>query len=503
MMLRQFSLQRIFGFFFIDWICTMGALFMASYLRAEMGRLPEPLVSLMNALNIQTYGFWRDAVPGEILPLQVFLLVAVLWPFYLIVFSVYDGRRNPTPTSEILNVFLAIGVATLSLAGLLYFTYRETPRVLVLIFFFLDVILLVGGRMVWNLTRRVRNPPLRAQRRSVMIIGAGPVGQNVVQQLRKYALADIELVGFLDDDPAKQGISIEGMTVLGPLEFAADLPDKISIHDAIVALPLDAHDRMVEICKVLQRFNIHVHVIPDLFALSFPGATLDGFGGIPVIDLGKPGLQVWQRTLKRAFDTVAVTIGLLLLSPILLLIAILIKLDSKGPVFYRQIRIGELGRQFSMFKFRSMRVDADPAQHKAYVTRLIEENLTPEQVSGEKNGSLKMEDDPRITRVGKFIRKASLDELPQLINVLRGEMSLVGPRPPLLYEVALYQDWHKRRFEVPPGITGLWQVKGRNRVSFDEMVRMDLEYIEHQSLWLDIKLLMQTPAAVLSARGAG
>lgn len=502
-MLRQFSLQRILGFFTIDWLGTLSMLFAASYLRAEMGHLPEPLVSLMNTLHIQTYGFWRDAVPGEILPAQVFLLVAVLWPFYLIVFSVYDGRRNPHPSSEVLNVFLAVCVATLSLAGLLYFTYRETPRVLVLIFFVLDVSLLIGVRLTWHFARLVSARPPRLQRRAVLVIGAGPVGQNAVQQLRKYALADIELVGFLDDDPAKQGLSFEDVFVLGQLDFVKDLAAKTVIHDAIVALPLDAHDRMVEACKLLQSLNIHVHVIPDLFALSFPGATLDGFGGIPVVDLGKPGLQVWQRALKRAFDVVAVTTALILLMPLFLFISILIWLDSKGPIIYRQIRIGEFGRQFTMFKFRSMYMDSDTSRHQVHVARLIQENLTPEQITGDKDGSLKMDDDPRITRFGKIIRKTSLDELPQLLNVLRGEMSLVGPRPPLLYEVALYQDWHKRRFEVPPGITGLWQVKGRNRVSFDEMVRMDLEYIEHQSLWLDIKLLVQTPAAVLNARGAG
>jgi lipopolysaccharide/colanic/teichoic acid biosynthesis glycosyltransferase len=164
--------------------------------------------------------------------------------------------------------------------------------------------------------------------------------------------------------------------------------------------------------------------------------------------------------------------------------------------------VGENGRQFLMFKFRSMRADTDPKIHQDYVTRLIKDNISLEDLGGD-SVSLKMENDPRITRIGKFVRKSSIDELPQLINVLRGERSLVGPRPPLLYEVDLYQDWHKRRFEVPPGITGIWQVSGRNRVSFDEMVRMDLEYIEKQSLWLDIKLLLKTPRAVIGAQGAG
>jgi exopolysaccharide biosynthesis polyprenyl glycosylphosphotransferase len=243
--------------------------------------------------------------------------------------------------------------------------------------------------------------------------------------------------------------------------------------------------------------------VPDLFALSFPNASLDGFGGIPVIHLGRAGIYGWQRASKRAFDVIIVILGLLFIWPLLGLIALLIRINSKGPVFYRQVRIGEHGRIFTMLKFRSMQVNADPAIHQAYVTRLIVENLSPEQVDGGKNGSLKLDNDSRITRVGRIIRKTSLDELPQLFNVLRGEMSLVGPRPPLLYEMDVYQEWHKRRLDVLPGITGLWQVKGRNRVSFDEMVRMDLEYIQHQSLWLDFKIILQTPWAAIHTRGAG
>ena len=261
--------------------------------------------------------------------------------------------------------------------------------------------------------------------------------------------------------------------------------------------------KLVDICRSLQKLGVVVHVVPDLFALSFPNASLDGFGGIPLIHLGQAGVYGWQRVVKRVFDLVVVIIGLAISWPLLLLIALLIRFDSKGPVFYRQMRVGEHGRLFSMFKFRSMQVNADSSIHKAHVERLIVENLKPEQLTGCKQGSLKLDDDPRITRIGRIIRKFSLDEIPQLFNVLRGEMSLVGPRPPLTYEMDIYQEWHKRRLDVLPGITGLWQVKGRNRVSFDEMVRMDIEYIQHQSLWLDFKLLLQTPWAVIRTHGGG
>ncbi len=210
-----------------------------------------------------------------------------------------------------------------------------------------------------------------------------------------------------------------------------------------------------------------------------------------------------QRVSKRVFDVMIASLTLIILSPLLLLIAVLIELDSPGPALYRQERIGEGGRPFTMLKFRSMHQGADAGVHRTYVTELIRCNLTPEQVEAQGRAGLKQCSDARVTRVGRVIRRASLDELPQLFNVLRGEMSLVGPRPPLAYEVAVYKDWHRRRLQAIPGITGLWQVDGRNQISFDDMVRLDIAYIEHQSLGYDILILLRTPWAMLMGRGAG
>ena len=481
-------------------------LFTAVVLRVELGNLPRPFVNLLMALGVKeggTWVVWSRASLADILVPQVLILVALIWPFFFVIFSVYDGRRNETLKAELLNVFLAICVSMMTLAGAWYLTYRESSRVAFLVLFVLDNALLLGVRVLWSVYRRSSDGQQRVQRRAVIVVGAGPVGQHVVEQLRKYAWADIDLIGYIDDAPDKQGQMFEGIPVLGPSDQVSAIIKANQVQEAVVALPLHAHERLVEICRTLQGLSVHVHVIPDLFSLSFPDATLDGFGGIPVIHLGQPGIYGWRRLFKRAFDVMAVTLGLVVISPFLLVIAILIKLDSPGPVLYRQKRIGEHGHPFTMLKFRSMQADADSRVHQAYVARLLEQNrgLDPAKAGGP--SSLKMEDDPRVTRVGKLIRKTSLDELPQLFNVLRGEMSLVGPRPPIPYEVELYKDWHKPRFEAIPGMTGLWQVRGRNRVSFDEMVRMDLDYIEHQSLWLDIKILAQTPLAVFTGRGAG
>jgi lipopolysaccharide/colanic/teichoic acid biosynthesis glycosyltransferase len=204
------------------------------------------------------------------------------------------------------------------------------------------------------------------------------------------------------------------------------------------------------------------------------------------------------RVFKRAIDVLGSILALLIFSPVFLVIALAIKLNSRGPVLFRQQRVGQYGALFTFLKFRSMYTNSDPRSHMEYVRRMIAGEAKKQPSNGNGEGVYKLTDDDRITRVGAFLRRSSLDELPQLFNVLKGEMSLVGPRPPLPYEVAVYDLWHRRRLlEAKPGITGLWQVSGRNRIDFDEMVRLDLTYAKTWSPWLDVKILLRTPRAVL------
>lgn len=203
--------------------------------------------------------------------------------------------------------------------------------------------------------------------------------------------------------------------------------------------------------------------------------------------------------MKRVLDVVACGLGLALLSPFLLLIAIMVRLESPGPAFFRQERLGKNGRPFTFYKFRTMRDGNDPAIHRAYVASLI--TKPSEELKGD-GGSFKIEHDPRVTRVGAFLRRTSIDELPQLLNVLRGDMSLVGPRPPISYEVELYNERAMRRLECRPGITGLWQVSGRCETTFDEMVELDIRYIDSWSFLLDLQILLRTPGAVFDGKGA-
>ena len=211
----------------------------------------------------------------------------------------------------------------------------------------------------------------------------------------------------------------------------------------------------------------------------------------------------FSRSFKRAIDFVGSLLLLILLSPALAAIAVAIKLDSRGPVLFKQDRVGQYGTRFTFLKFRSMVVECDPNIHKEYIQRFIAGESGTKQPDAKGRGVFKLAKDSRVTRFGRWLRKTSLDELPQLVNVLTGEMSLVGPRPPIPYELESYYVWHTRRvLETKPGITGLWQVRGRSRTTFDEMVRMDLQYARTWSLWLDLRILLQTPHAVIFGRGA-
>jgi exopolysaccharide biosynthesis polyprenyl glycosylphosphotransferase len=245
----------------------------------------------------------------------------------------------------------------------------------------------------------------------------------------------------------------------------------------------------------------------DQIRISFHSFPEDGdkTNGSPLIDgtiypdLQEPNLATrLSRLAKRALDVVVSMMAIILFSPLFILISVAVKLTSKGPILFRQERVGQYGRRFSFLKFRSMKCGSNSHIHQEYVKQFISGTIAKEQ-----GITYKITQDPRLTRIGGFLRKSSLDELPQLINVLKGEMSLVGPRPAIPYEIDFYQMWHRTRFlEVKPGITGLWQVTGRSKTTFDDMVRLDLRYVKQWSFWLDIKILLHTPQAVFSGEGA-
>jgi exopolysaccharide biosynthesis polyprenyl glycosylphosphotransferase len=311
----------------------------------------------------------------------------------------------------------------------------------------------------------------------------GKVLENVLSALA-LSTRDTDITGWYENN------AIVGIMFT---EIAVDLKK------SILATMLLRVSSALRDCLTLEQFSqisISFHLFPD----DWDEQPQDPNESALYPDLRqKENRRRVSRLFKRAMDVAGALALLLLFSPLLLVIAVAVKLSSKGPVLFRQQRVGQYGARFTFLKFRSMFVDNNADIHKEYVRKLIAGKA--DQRGGE--GVFKITDDPRITPIGKILRRTSLDELPQFLNVLRGDMSLVGPRPPLPYEVEAYDVWHRRRLlEARPGITGLWQVNGRCRTRFDEMVRLDLQYARKQSLWLDVKILLRTPAAVLSGDGA-
>ncbi len=267
-------------------------------------------------------------------------------------------------------------------------------------------------------------------------------------------------------------------------------------HGAILGTMMDRVSQTLRNNLSMNKFSqisISLHVFPE----DWDHETSPGNPALYPDLVHRDQKQKSALAIKRLMDIVGSLAAVVLFAPLFLLVAVLVKLGSKGPVLYKQERLGQFGNPFSFLKFRSMYANNDPKIHREFMKRVISGDHDGE-TEGEKKKVYKMTNDPRITRVGRFLRRTSLDELPQLFNVLTGEMSLVGPRPPLAYECQEYEIWHRRRvLEVKPGMTGLWQVKGRSRVRFDDMVRLDLQYVRTWSLWLDIQILLKTPLAVL------
>ena len=300
---------------------------------------------------------------------------------------------------------------------------------------------------------------------------------------------DTDLIGWYKDH-----------VIVGAIFTGLLIHDKRSILDTFLTkVTSTLRDELT--AEQFNQISISFHLFPDDWDHDKPGRPSNAalYPDLATRDKGRRTLLL----VKRVIDVVGSASFLVLFAPLLLVIALAVKLTSKGPVFFRQQRVGRYGKTFTFLKFRSMYVNNDHSAHKEFVTRMIASESNRNGQNGSQPGVFKIKNDKRITRVGKFLRRTSLDELPQFLNVLRGEMSLVGPRPPIPYELAAYQTWHRRRLlGVKPGITGLWQVLGRSTVEFDEMVRLDLRYASTWTPWLDIKILLRTPLAVIKGSGA-
>jgi exopolysaccharide biosynthesis polyprenyl glycosylphosphotransferase len=420
----------------------------------------------------------------------LFPIVSIIWVLIFTTMGVYDSRRTLRAADDFQIVAQAAMLATLVFAGVAYVFFRDLSRLLFVYFFFLDLLLLYTWRVLLRLVFRAQRGGWPRETRRVLIVGAGDVGQRVGEVLQAHAWTGLELVGYLDDDPVKSDNGHAGWPVLGTLDDTAQVVQNNDVQEVVVALPLYAHQRVKDLVRALRDTSAQIRIVPDYFDLAHVKTGIEEFGGLPLVSLREPAMDDFQRLAKRIFDVIVCSIGLVLAAPLMLVTAIFIKLDSPGPVLFRQERVGEGSRHFSMYKFRSMVQGA--------------EKRSGEVITRDEHGTLvyKRRNDPRITRVGTFLRRTSLDEVPQLLNVLKGEMSLVGPRPELPWVVEEYEPWQYQRFVVPQGITGWWQVNGRSDKPMHLHTEEDLYYIKHYSLALDVLILWKTVGAVLKRKGA-
>lgn len=413
---------------------------------------------------------------------------ALLYPVVFFLFSLYDPERTFRAADEYQTLTVACLLAGLALAGLVYFTNRDISRLALVYFYVVHFALLTSWRAVARLFQK-RQYEQGIVARRVLIIGGGDALRHTLERLHELSWNGVRLVGYLTDDPPIPTAD-ERVPNLGPLLRFESTIRSLQVDDVLLALPTESYEKVQGFVTQLIDKPCNVWIVPDYFNLFLYGSSVYNLGGIPLIGIKVPTLSGYQRVIKRAFDLCVGTLLLLPALPAMAIIALAIRLDSRGPFLLKQQRVGENGCLFWMYKFRSMIADAE--EHLEEVFRYDEQGRLIHKTAN----------DPRVTRVGRFLRRMSLDELPQLFNVLRGEMSLVGPRPELPYLVERYQPWQRKRFAVPQGITGWWQVNGRSDKPMHLYTEDDLFYIQHYSIWLDLQILLRTIWVVLCGRGA-
>ena len=342
-----------------------------------------------------------------------------------------------------------------------------------------------------------------------LVVGRGQEAALCVREMRARRELGYRVIGVVESGEGVAGSGggavaaaggteeFEGVPVVGRVAALPELIRETGANEVIITDARVPGDLLFEVMmRVGRRRGVEFRIAPSLFNCLPRKTEIDQIGALPMITLFREPLSDAARLVKRAADVLVSALALTLLAPVWLVISLLIRLDSRGPVFYRQERVGMDGRIFLLLKFRTMHTGADDAEHRDFQRKYIE-GRPDSNLGDDRKPVYKLHSDPRVTRVGRVLRRLSLDELPQLLNVLAGDMSVVGPRPPIPYEVEAYEKWHRRRLDMKPGVTGLWQVSGRNRLSFEEMVRLDLYYIENWSLLLDLKIILKTLPVML------
>ena len=472
-MFRRFSINFAVFSMLLDGLVVLGSMICMSYVRIELNSL----------------AFIRDLPTDIEYPVLLYLLFPVFWVIVLSGFSVYDGKKNFKLVDEFSTLSIASIVAVVVQAGFLYLSFRDFSRALFLMIILASFLGCALWRILARLVFRIRKDTLKLTR-NILIVGTGAelektramILKGTGEKSRKVICLDIgEHKVFFREDPLKCPEA---------LDLLHSVVKKETVSDVIMAFPRHLSGWVEPVALGLDEYSLGVWVALDYYDLSLAETRVENLGGLPILDLRAPALGEYSRIIKRSFDLVFACLSLLLVSPLILLAGLLILIFDGWPVFFLQKRVGQNGKIFEIIKFRSMQLDAE--KQREHVESLDEDgNLIHKQAA-----------DPRVTPLGRILRRFSLDEIPQLFNVLKGEMSIVGPRPELPYLVENYERWQRRRLSVLPGITGWWQVQGRSDRIMHLHTEDDIYYVENYSIWLDMKIIMRTFWVVIIGKGA-
>jgi len=440
-------------------------------------------------------------------------LLFFIVPVRVLVIGYYDLYRLRGEFSFVndgLRIFKSAAIGSLLIVALAFlyrggFQFRAFSYARAV--FVLDFVL----AFTWLLALRVsiRGAQLLFRQRGInliptIVVGRGREAAMFIREIRERPSLGYRIIGVVETEEVtpSSASEFEGITVLGDLRVLSDSIRHSGANEVVITDPQVSSDALFEVMMSIGRGRgVEFRIAPSLFNCLPRKTEIDQIGALPVITLFREPLSSVARIIKRTLDIIISGIAVTLLAPLWMLIALLTRLDSPGPIFYRQERVGMDGRVFLFYKFRTMRVDSDDKRHREYQERFIK-GQPDANLGDDEKPAYKLTSDSRVTRIGRILRRLSLDELPQLLNVLRGDMSIVGPRPPIPYEVEAYELWHRKRLDMKPGLTGLWQVSGRNRLNFEEMVRLDLYYIENWSLLLDLKIILRTLPVMLKGDNA-
>jgi len=422
--------------------------------------------------------------------LNLLLAVVPIWSITLYLTGLYRDWRGQGRWKETWGIFKAVLISSLFLGFILFaLKYQFVSRIFILLFALFDFFFVIAARTSIRTIILFSNRKIE-RFRMILIVGTEERALSLAQNIEKHKDLGLRILGFVATGDGSPPQKLNGYPVLGSAKDLPQLLEREVVDEVIFAISQEELKNMGDLFLSCEERGITARLAINFFPHVIAKTHLEELDGLPLLTFTTTPKNELMLLLRRIFDFVGSIILILILSPVFLLITLAIGLDSRGPAIYRQVRCGLNGRRFTFYKFRSMVQGAETRKGD-----LLAHNLMDGPV-------FKMKNDPRVTRAGRFLRKTSLDELPQLFNVLRGDMSFVGPRPPIPEEVEKYEGWQRRRLSMKPGITGLWQVSGRNQIDFQQWMKLDLEYIDNWSMWLDFKILIKTILVVLLRKGA-